>query len=454
MFIHGRRIDAGRHRTYEVINPANGERVGSAILGDAADAGMAVESAKEAQRQWAETSVSDRAELLEKGLAAVSEQARALSILLTREQGKPLPEAVAEIENFVYHMRAFISLGKKSRDGRIPLPPSMRAASKGKIKRQEEGISVGLVAWNFPVSLMAKKAGPALISGNPIIIKPAFTTPLTAARVIELLNEAGLPPGVLNCVTGSGKEVGEALINHSHTGRVHLTGSNETGKKIAEITRDLSPDLLLELAGSNPMIVCADADLPKAVNGALIGRFRNAGQVCTAVKRLYLASKIYDEFLDRLVGHVRLYEPGDGLVEATSPRVRIGPLHTAGQREEIEGQLLDAVSKGARVVIGGKRPAGEGLGRGYFFEPTVVTDVSKDSKLVTEEVFGPVLPVFKVSSLDEAIAEANDSRWDLGASIWTQNRDSARRAAKQIHCQRVWVNQLQFGSDRAGLATN
>ncbi len=195
------------------------------------------------------------------------------------------------------------------------------------------------------------------------------------------------------------------------------------------------------------MIVCPDADMRKAVNGAMIGRFWNTGQACLAVKRLYLFEEIYDEFLETLVGKVQRYELGDGMDKAEKPKIRMGPLHTAFQREEIEGQLKDAVSKGAEVLVGGKRPDDNSLSKGHFFEPAVVANVPEDSKLVTEEVFGPVLPVFKVSDLDEAIAKANSSKWGLGSSVWTNNMKYANQAAREIQSGMLWINQLHFGYD-------
>jgi succinate-semialdehyde dehydrogenase/glutarate-semialdehyde dehydrogenase len=307
------------------------------------------------------------------------------------------------------------------------------------------GVSVGIVPWNFPITLMGTKVGPALAAGCPIIIKPASTTPLTTLKIIGLLNEAGLPPGVLQGLTGPGKTLGHELISHAEVRRVALTGSSETGQQVMQVAGPKFKRISLELGGSDPMIVCPDADLRKAVNGALIGRYWNAGQACLAVKRLYLFEEVYDEFLEALVDKVKRYEPGDGLTKAEKPNIRIGPLHTAGQRAEIEEQLADAVERGAEVLVGGDIPAG--MDNGYFFNPAVVANVSAESRLVTEEVFGPVLPVFKVNNLDEAIAKANASKWGLGASIWTNNMKWANQAAREMQSGMVWINQIHYGYD-------
>ncbi len=445
MFSNGEWVDARSGATYEVKNPANGETIDTAPLGDAADANAAVESAKAAFKDWAAMAPDARAEILHKGINLAKEQVKDLAALLTKEQGKPFMESMGELNHCLHGMEFYVGLASKIRGSQVPLPPSMNPNCYGMIMKQPVGICVGIIPWNFPITLMGTKVGPALIAGNPIIIKPASTTPLTTLKINGILNEAGLPAGVLNCVTGPGSKVGNALIRHQDVRRVALTGSSETGRQVMETAGPDFKRITLELGGSDPMIVCPDADMKKAVNGAMIGRFWNAGQACLAVKRLYLFEEVYDEFLEQLVGKVGRYEPGDGMGKAEKPRIRMGPLHTAYQREEIEEQLKDAVDKGARVLIGGKRP--EGNDQGYFFEPAVVENVAEGSKLVTEEVFGPVLPVFKVSSLDEAIAKANNSKWGLGASIWTNNMKYANQAAREIQSGMVWINQIHFGYD-------
>ncbi len=445
MFINGEWVEAKSGATYEVKNPANGETIDTAPLGDAADANAAVESAKAAFKDWAAMAPDARAEILHKGVNLAKEQVKDLAGLLTKEQGKPFMESMGELNHCLHGMEFYVGLASKIRGSQVPLPPSMNPNCYGVIMKQPVGICVGIVPWNFPITLMGTKVGPALIAGNPIIIKPASTTPLTTLKIIGILNEAGLPAGVLNCVTGPGSKVGNALISHQDVRRVALTGSSETGRQVMETAGPDFKRITLELGGSDPMIVCPDADMKKAVNGAMIGRFWNAGQACLAVKRLYLFEEIYDEFLEQLVGKVGRYEPGDGMEKAEKPRIRMGPLHSAYQREEIEDQLKDAVDNGAKILVGGKRP--DGNEQGYFFEPAVVENVAEDSKLVTEEVFGPVLPVFKVSSLDEAIAKANNSKWGLGSSIWTNNMKYANQAAREIQSGMVWVNQIHFGYD-------
>lgn len=447
MFINGEWVKSKNGQTYEVKNPANSSVVDTVPAGDTDDASAAIEAAKSAFKGWAATAPDERAELLHKGVNLVKEQMKDLAALLTKEQGKPFMESMGELNHFLHGMEFYIGLASKIRGAQVPLPPSMNPNCYGVIMKQPVGVCVGIVPWNFPITLMGTKIGPALIAGNPIIIKPASTTPLTTLKIIGLLNEAGLPPGVLNCVTGSGGKLGEALIKHPDVRRVALTGSSETGRRVMEVAGPDFKRITLELGGSDPMIVCPDADIRKAINGAMIGRYWNTGQACLAVKRLYLFEEIYDEFLEQFVEKVGRYELGDGMDKAEKPRIRMGPLHSAYQRDEVEAQLKDAVSNGAEVLIGGKRGEGNGLDKGYFFEPAVVTNVPQNSKLVTEEVFGPVLPVFKVTDLDGAIAKANNSKWGLGSSIWTNNMKYANQVAREIQSGMLWINQLHYGYD-------
>lgn len=445
MIINGEQVAALSSKTYEVQNPANGQVIDTAPLGGAEDARAAVDAAKKAFAEWAGTAPDKRSELMKAGIAKVKENLPALTALLTAEQGKPLMEAGGELHHFLHGMEFYADLVSKIRGELAPLPPAMNPKSYGVIMPFPVGVSVGIVPWNFPITLMGTKVGPALAAGCSIIIKPASTTPLTTLKIISLMNEAGLPPGVLQCVTGPGGTLGNELISHPEVRRVALTGSSATGERVMQVAGPKFKRITLELGGSDPMIVCPDADLGKAVNGAMIGRFWNAGQACLAVKRLYLFEEIYDEFLEALVNKVARYEPGDGQTKAEKPKIRMGPLHTESQRVEIEEQLADAVNKGAEILIGGNRP--EGLDQGYFYNPAVVVNVAEDSKLVTEEVFGPVLPVFKVKDLDEAIAKANASPWGLGASIWTNNMKWANKAAREVESGMLWINQIHYGYD-------
>lgn len=447
MFINGNWADALDGKTDEVKNPANGQVLETVPRAGAADVEAAVRSAGAASRAWAETSPDDRAALIRKGLQLVESQSKEITALLTAEQGKPLMEAGGELHHFLHGLEFYAGLASKIRGAQVPLPPALGKHAYGLVLRRPVGISVGIVPWNFPLTLMSTKVGPALISGSPIIVKPARTTPLATLKVIGLLNEAGLPPGVLQCVTGAGSEVGERLISHPAVRRVALTGSSETGRRVMQLAGADFKRITLELGGSDPCIICPDADLKRAVSGVVVGRYWNAGQQCLAVKRLYVFESVYAQFVQALAEKVGNYRVGDGGTKPDKPFIRMGPLHTGDQREEVEGQLAEAVSRGAQVLVGGRRPADPALADGFYFEPALVADAPEDSRLATEEVFGPVLPVWKVKTLDEAIQKANNSAWGLGSSIWTQNMSWANRAIREIEAGVTWVNQIHYGYD-------
>ncbi len=447
MYINGQWAEALSGKMEEVRNPANGQVVDSVPSAGQADVEAAVQAAQAALPGWAETAPDDRAALIRKGLQLVEAHSKEITALLTAEQGKPLMEASGELHHFGHGLEFYAGLASKLRGAQVPLPPALGKHAYGLVLRCPVGVSVGIVPWNFPLTLMGTKVGPALISGSPIIIKPARTTPLATLKIIGLLNEAGLPPGVLQCVTGSGNEIGEALIGHPAVRRVALTGSSETGRRVMQLAGPHFKRITLELGGSDPCIICPDADLKRAVSGVVVGRYWNAGQQCLAVKRLYVFEEVYDKFIQALTEKVGNYRVGDGTTKPDKPFIRMGPLHTASQREEIESQLAEAVAKGAKVLVGGGRPAEAALANGFYFEPALVIDAPEDSRLATEEVFGPVLPVWKVKTLDEAIQKANRTQWGLGSSIWTQNMSWANRAIREIEAGVTWVNQIHYGYD-------
>ncbi len=447
MFINGAWAEAQSGKTVEVKNPANGTVVDHVPLGSRADAKAAIAAAAAAFPAWAETSPDERAELIFKGIEKVREKVNELAATLSAEQGKPVFEAQGEIKHFLHGMTFYAGLASKIRGAHVPLPPEMGKHSYGLVIKRPVGVCAAIVPWNFPITLMGTKLGPALIAGNTIVVKPASTTPLTTIKIIGLLNEAGFPAGVLNVVTGPGREVGEELLENPAVRRIAFTGESGTGKRVMQVAGPQFKRITLELGGSDPMIVMPDADVKKAVTGALIGRYWNCGQACLAVKRLYLHESIHDEFVKALVEKVSAYEVGDPTSRPEKPKVRMGPLHTAAQRDEIESQLKDAVAKGAKVLTGGKRPADGALSGGHYFEPAVVTGCPHDARLVQEEVFGPVLPVFKIKDLDEAIRLANDNAFGLGSSIWTQNLTWSNRAIREIQAGVTWVNQIHYGYD-------
>ncbi len=440
MFIAGEWIESKSNAAMEVKNPANGETVDTVPRGTVDEVNAAVDAAHDAFKKWSRVSVEERANIVLKGVDLMEARKDELALLLTREQGKPLGESKNEIDHFLHGMRFYTRLAPTLRGSYVNLPDT---TMYGLVLRQPIGVCAAIVPWNFPVTLLGTKIGPALVAGNTVVAKPASTTPLTTLKVAEMMKEAGLPDGVLNVVTGPGSQIGDALVGHPRVRRVAFTGETETGKRVAEIAGRGIKRLTLELGGSDPLIVCDDADLKRASVGAAVGRFYNAGQACLAVKRLYVFDSIYEEFMDMLMARVKKTTVGPG----ENPQTRMGPLHTNVQREEVEAQVADAVSKGAKVLTGGKRPGGDGFDKGFYLEPTVLTEVSLDSRVVKEEVFGPALPVWRVKDLDEAIELANNSPYGLGASIFTRDLVRARVAAERLEAGNVWVNSLHIGFD-------
>ncbi len=442
ILVDGEKVGAKTGEEMEVVNPATEETFDTVPKGGREDVDAAVSAAKRAFKEWSGKDPDERAQLMRTGIAAVKENDKEVAELLVREQGKPMMEAMGELHHFLHGMDFYADLTSKIRGAYTTLPSTL-GTSYGMVIKRPVGVVAGLVPYNFPLTLMGTKVGPALAAGNTIIVKPAATTPLATLRIGELMNEAGLPPGVLNVITGPGRELGEALIGHPDVRRVALTGSTNTGRRVMEIAGPQFKRITLELGGSDPVIVCPDANVDNAVKGVNIGRFFNAGQACLAAKRVYVFDEVYDEFMESLVKRVSRYELGDGMTKAERPKVRMGPLNTARQRDELEGQLEDAVDKGAGVAYEGETNGD----RGFFFAPTVIEKAPHDSRVVREETFGPLLPVFKVRNINEAIRMANDSNFGLGSSIWTYNIQYIHKAAQEIESGMTWVNQIHYGYD-------
>src|ERR1041385_1919378 len=372
MFIAGETAGSSSGQTYDVINPATGEVVDSAPRGNESDARAAIDAAHAAFPVWSETAAEARAQLILKGIETVKKEISDLAVLLTKEQGKPLGDSQREIEHFLHGMNFYAGLASKIRGSYVPLPDNKMY---GMVLKQPVGVTAAIVPWNFPITLMGTKIGPALAAGCTVVVKPASTTPLATLRIIELLNQAGLPKGVLNIVTGPGSVVGEEILKNPKVSRVAFTGESKTGKHIMEVAGSQMKRVTLELGGSDPMIVCDDADIDKALTGASVGRFYNCGQACLAVKRLYVVEGVYDQFVEKLVGKVQRLKVGNGLDKDT----RLGPMHSRAQRDEIESQTADTVKQGAKILIGGKRPEGAAYEKGFFYLPTVLTEAPHDS---------------------------------------------------------------------------
>ena len=417
----------------DIKNPATGEMIDRIPAGTLEDVASAADAAEAAFPAWSKKTMRERGLVLFRAAAKVRDQHKDLARLLTMEQGKPLRESVDEVRGYANILEFYAGISGQ------PAGESVHLGTSGDcmVMREPLGVCGAIIPWNMPVLIMGWKVGPALLAGNTLVLKPSSTTPLTDLRLAAILDEAGLAPGALNVVTGSGETVGTALVKHPTIRKVSFTGNCTTGYAIREMAAHLLKDITLELGGSDPMIVMPDADLDRAVEGAIRGRFYNAGQTCTAVKRLYVHEKISDQFIRKLKEQVDMLRVGNGL----GPKIDMGPLNSAEQRSRIAQVVEKTRDSGeGTIVSGGMALKGAAYESGYFYRPTLVANLPPDSCLLNEEVFGPVLPVVSVPNLDTAIREANNTRYGLGASVWTKDLTTVKRVFTEVRAGVIWVN--------------
>jgi acyl-CoA reductase-like NAD-dependent aldehyde dehydrogenase len=432
-----------------VSNPATGEVFAEVPAASAEDVDDAVRAAASAFGAWSELAVSRRGEILSDAARRVEEHLEELIPLLTREQGKTLRDSRIELTKAIDTLRHYAGLSRALRGAHTPnLDPGV----DGVVLRRPLGVVGAIVPWNFPTTLLANKLAPALVAGNTVVAKPAPTTPLTTLRFCELLCEGGLPSGVFNVVSGDGPQTGAALVTHPQVRKIAFTGSTPVGEQIMALAARGTKRVTLELGGSDPMIICDDADLEAAASAASMGRFYNCGQACLAIKRVYVFESVADQVIDAIVQKAQRLRVGPGDAKGT----QMGPLHTAAQRDRVDGQVKRTLASGGTLRTGGRAPQDPGLRDGFFYLPTVVADPPHDSPMATEEVFGPALAIWRVADLEEAIARANASQFGLGSSVWTRDLQRARRAAERIQAGYTWINartkvydELPFGGWKA-----
>jgi len=438
--VNGEWIEAESGQVTEIRNPATGEVVDTVPRCGAKETQRAIDAAAAAFPAWSALSAEERGRILMKAAEVVKAKMKELAPWLTKEQGKPLRDSELEVGHFLHGLEYYAGLVSKVRGEFVPLSGKNM---HGVVMRRPLGVCGAIVPWNFPITLMGNKIGPGLAAGNTFVVKPASSTPLCSIQVVEAMHEAGIPKGVLNIVSGPGGEVGEELLQNPKVTRIGFTGETVTGRHVGEVAGRHFKRVSLELGGSDPCIVCDDADLDKAAPAVAIGRFFNCGQACLAVKRLYVFEGVYDAFVEKLVARAKRLKVGNGMAEG----IQMGPLHTAQQRKEVEEQVEDAKRRGAKVLYGGARPEGTEFAKGYFYLPTILADVPEDARAATEETFGPILPAWKVKDLEEALAKANNHVYGLGSSIWTRDMTKATVAAERLEAGNVWVNSLHYGHD-------
>ena len=431
-FINGQWVASTGKDFIEVENPATEEIIAQVPNGTADDAERALEAARAAQPAWEALPPVERGTVLRRLAQLILENRERLARLVVAEQGKPLAEARGEIDGTALYLT---HAAEEARRITGDILPSDNPDEQIWIQRAAYGVVVGLTAWNYPAALTTRKMGPALIAGNTIVIKSHEGTPLSALEIAQLAQQAGLPAGVMNVVSGLGKTVGETLVRHPITQLVTVTGSVRAGREIYRAGAEDLKVLRLELGGKAPLVVAEDADIGAAVKAAVASRFENCGQICICNERMYLHEKIADQFMERFVESVKRLKIGNPL-----ELVDIGPKFSRPELEKVEAMVAEAVKAGARIVTGGKRPSGGEFAKGYWYEPTVLTGARNDMAIMQREVFGPVIPMMTVTDFDEGLALANDSAYGLSAYVFTKDLRRLMRLVRELKFGEIYVN--------------
>lgn len=435
LFIDGQWIDAESGKTFTTPNPATGETLAEVAEADKADIDKAVKAARRAyEGKWSKISARDRGRMLYKLSQLIEEHSEELAALETADNGKPIREsAYVDLPQVVENFEYFAGFATKIEGETIPVPGQMFNYTL----REPIGVCGQIIPWNFPLLMAAWKLAPALAAGNTVVLKPAEQTPVNAMELGKLIQEAGFPDGVVNIVPGYGETAGAALASHPDIDKIAFTGSTDVGKIIAHAAADNLTKVSLELGGKAPNIVFADADIEQAVNGAMMGIFFNQGQVCCAGSRLFLAESIKDEFLEKFKEKTGRVKVGDPMDKGT----QMGPQVSDEQLCRIKSYVDIARGEGATVLAGGESPQlDEAFQKGFFFQPTIFSEVKNEMRVAQEEIFGPVTSVITFTDEDELIKQANDTIYGLSAGIWTRDIVRAHRFAKAVHAGTVWIN--------------
>jgi acyl-CoA reductase-like NAD-dependent aldehyde dehydrogenase len=424
--------------TFATRNPATGETIAELPEATEADVNAAVDAAAAAfvAPEWAALLPAARAKLLFNVADLIEAHAGELAQLETLDQGAPLfVSSTISLPNLVEHFRYYA--GWVTKITGVTAPLSMPDVDF-RTHREPLGVCALITPWNFPLMILGWKLAPALATGNTVVIKPAEQTPLSTLRLAELMEEAGIPAGVVNVITG-GAEAGKALVAHPDVAKISFTGSTAVGREIGAHAGQSLKKVSLELGGKAPSIVTADAEINSVIEGNLMGGLLNSGQVCAAYTRFYVDRHRVDEFAEKMAGAASTMKLGPGLDEST----QLGPLVSEEQVQQVERYVQIGRDEGAQLLTGGSRPGGE-LAKGYFFQPTVFAGVAQDMRIAREEIFGPVLAIFPYDDADELAAMANDTEYGLGAAIWSRDIRTATRLARQIKAGTVWINLPPF----------
>ena len=431
LYINGKFVDSAGGKTFDTMNPATGEVLAKVAEAEAEDIDLAVKAARKAfdEGPWSRMSASQRSRLIYKLADLMEENKVELAQLETLDNGKPYSEtSKADVPLAVEHFRYFSGWATKIVGQTIPVQGNYFNYTR----HEPVGVVGQIIPWNFPLLMAAWKLGAALATGCTVVLKPAENTPLSALYLAELIQEAGFPDGVVNIVPGYGPTAGQPLVDHPDIDKIAFTGSTKVGKSIMRSAADTLKRITLELGGKSPNIILPDADLTKAVPGALMGIMFNQGQVCCAGSRLYVQKKLYDNVMSDLVTNTKKIKQGNGLEEGTT----MGPLISSTQQSRVKGYIDKGIEEGAEVLTGGDIP----FEKGYFVSPTIFADVNHSMAIAKEEIFGPVVAAMPFDDIDDLVEKANDSMYGLAAGVWTQDIKKAHYIAHKLKAGTVWVN--------------
>ena len=435
MYIGGQWRAASDGATRPVVNPTDGEAFAVVPEGTREDAHLALEAAQTAQPAWEALPGVQRAEYLKRVVELIRQDAERLARVVVREQGKPLVEARGEIGGAAGFFEYYTGFAR-AQVGEIMA--SNNPNEDIWIRKIPYGVVVGIIPWNYPAALFARKVAPALMAGNTIVVKPHEDTPLSALELARVCEQAGIPAGVVNVVTGAGTVVGDALVRDRITQLVTVTGSVRAGREILAASAENVTVVSLELGGKAPFIVMDDANIELAVRNAIHARFVNCGQVCTCNERTYVHRRVYDQFLERYVAMASILRMGDPM----GTNIDLGPKINNAEVEKLERMVARAKEQGAEIALGGKRPDGKLFQKGFWYTPTVITNVRNDMDIMQQETFGPVSPVMPFDDFEEAIALANDTRYGLSTYLFTNDMKRMMRAVQSIRSGEVYINKI------------
>lgn len=428
-FINGVWCDADSKQTHEVLNPATGEVIGTVPMMGSDETRRAIEAADTAQSTWSKKTGKERSTVLRRWHTLIAENIEDLAVLMTHEQGKPLAEAKGEIQSGLDYLEWFAEEAKRIYGDFIP---GHMADKRLIVIKQPVGVTAAITPWNFPHSMISRKAGPALAAGCPMIVKPAMETPYSALAMAYLAQQAGIPDGIYSVVTGDPVAIGEEMTTNTLVKKISFTGSTRVGKILMKQCADTVKKMSMELGGNAPFIVFDDADIDAAVAGAMMSKYRNSGQTCVCANRLFVQAGVYEAFTKKLAEQVRAIKVGNGLDDG----VMQGPLISQAAADNAEALVADAKDKGATVLCGGQRVEADK----NFFEPTILTHVNNDMRVANEEIFGPISPIFKFETDEEGITLANRTEYGLAGYFYSRDIGRVWRIAEALEVGMVGVN--------------